>query len=127
MTIRKILSHPLLQLIAFCIILVGSPYFGGPYVYFLYHAVREALPYAIIGWIGIAITISGLFFRSKRENVLQFIGAAIMVVSLLVFFFSSENFMNMYAFKEVLPLMTLLLFALVVAFVFQKFIKGGAK
>ena len=123
--LTKILSHPVAQLFSFCILLVGSAYFGGPYIYFLWHAVQEFLAYAIFGWMGIIITICALFFQGRSNAVLQFIGGCVMVVSLLVFFFSAEHFMNMYVFRQILPLITLGLFVAVMVFVVKKFTKSG--
>ena len=125
MTTLRILGHPLAQLFSFCIILVGSAYFGGPYIYFLWHAVQEFLAYAIFGWMGIIITICALFFTGRGAAVLQFTGAAVMVVSLLVFLFSAERFMNIYTFRQLVPLLTLGLFVAVMVFVVKKFIKMG--
>jgi len=123
--ITKIFSHPLLQLLSFSIILVGSAYFGGPYIWFVYHAVQKVYAYAVIGCMGLAVTLAALFFRGRGEAVLQFIGACLMAVSLLVFFFSSEHFMNMYVYRQVLPLLTLALFVAVMVFVVKKFIQAG--
>lgn len=125
MTAIKIFGHPLMQLISFCIILVGSASFGGPYMYFLYHAIQEILAYAIFGWMGIVVTLCALFFIGRGAAVLQFIGLVLMVVSLLVFAFSSEHFMNIYTFRQLVPVLTLGLFVAVSVFVVRKFIKNG--
>lgn len=111
-----------MQLASFCIILVGSAYFGGPYIWFLYHAVQELYSYAVFGWMAIVITLASVFMRGYGRTVMQFIGACLMVVSLLVFFFSSEGFMNMYVYRQLLPLLTLALFVAVIVFVFRKFV-----
>lgn len=125
MVLSKILSHPLMQLFSFCVILVGSAYFGGPYIWFLYHAVQEVYAYAVFGCLALAITVAAIFFRGRGQAVLQFIGACVMVLSLLIFFFSSAHFMNMYVYRQVLPLLTLGVFVAVIVFVVQKFIKAG--
>ena len=122
MKLTQLLSHPIIQVISFCIIIVGSPNFGGPYGFFLYHAVQEGYIYAIIGIAGIVITLTGLISKENAITI-QFIGATLMVISLLVFFFSSEHFMNMYAFKDVLPLLTLFLFIAIAALIIIKFLK----
>jgi len=111
-----------MQLASFCIILVGSAYFGGPYIWFLYHAVQELYSYAVFGWMAIVCTAVGLFLRGYGRVVMQFVGACLMVVSLLVFFFSSGNFMNMYVYRQMLPLLTLALFVAVIVFVVKKFV-----
>lgn len=123
MKLIQIFSSPVVQIITFCIILVGSAEFGGPYGFFLYRAVQEGYLYAIAGIIGILITALS-FSNNSRNSVIQFSGLVLMVLSLLIFFFSSEDFMNMYVFKQVLPLVTLLLFIMVVVAVTSKFLKA---
>jgi len=125
MTLSKIFSHPLTHLFSFCIILVGSAQFGGPYVFFLWHAVRELHAYAIPGWMAITLTICALFFSGRREAVLQFIAAALMVVSLAAFVFSAERFMNIYVWRQFVPILTLILFVGVEILVVRKCIKAG--
>jgi hypothetical protein len=122
MKLMQLLSHPVIQIISFCIIIVGSANFGGPYGFFLYHAVQEGYVYAIIGIAGIVITIASIIGKENAITI-QFIGAALMVISLLVFFFSSEHFMNMYAFTDVLPLLTLFLFIAITALIVIKFLR----
>ncbi|SFQ30694.1 hypothetical protein SAMN05444277_108146 [Parafilimonas terrae] len=122
MKLTQLLSHPIIQIISFCIIIVGSANFGGPYGFFLYHAVQEGYIYAIIGIAGIVVTLVSLI-NKKNAITIQFIGVTLMVISLLVFFFSSEHFMNMYAFKDVLPLLTLFLFIAIIALVVIKFLR----
>lgn len=68
MVVQKILSHPLMQLFSFCIILVGSAYFGGPYIWFLYHAVQEVYAYAVFGWLALAITVASIFFLGRGQG-----------------------------------------------------------
>lgn len=123
MKILQILSNPLAQIISFCIILVGSANFGGPYGFFLYRAGQEGYLFAIIGIAGIIITLISLFLQERSKLTLQFSGALLMIISLLVFFFSSQHFMNMYAFKDVLPLLTLFLFIAIIVLVTRQFFK----
>lgn len=125
MMILKIFSHPLMQLFAFCILLVGSPYYGGPYIFFLYHAVQEILAYAVLGWMAIVMSACAVFFSGRGVAVLQFIAAVLMFVSLVVFIFSSERFMNIYVWRQLVPILTLLLFVGVMILVVRKFIKAG--
>lgn len=120
MIIKNILEHPLTQLLSFSILLVGSAYFGGPFIWFIYHAVQEMLLYAIIGSTALVITFVSIFIGGNKRVLIQFIGACLMVLSLLIFFFSSEHFMNMYVYRQVLPVLTLLLFITVVVIVTQK-------
>jgi len=123
MKIIQILSGPAVQILSFCIILVGSPEFGGPYGFFLYHALLEAYVFAVIGVAGIIITALSFINNGKKVIVIQFIGALTMIASLLVFFFSSDHFMNMYAFTQIIPLLTLFLFIAIVALITRRFFR----
>jgi hypothetical protein len=114
----QVLSHPLLQVISFSIILVGSPYFGGPYIFFIYRALLESYPFAIIGTIAILVTLLSLILPAK--GYIQLGGLLLMIASLVVFFLSSQNFMNASTLREIIPLLTLLFFVVVVAFVSKK-------
>lgn len=109
----KILSHPLAQCLSFCFILTGSPYFGGPYVYFLYHAVQEKLLYAVTGWAGITCTLLSLLPGLRRQ--LQLAGLGLMAGSLLLLAFSSQGFMAIYAWTDLVPALSLLLFISIAA------------
>ncbi len=116
----QVLSHPLLQVISFSIILVGSPYFGGPYIFFIYRALLEGYTFAIIGIIAILVTLLSLFLPAK--GYMQLGGLALMIASLAVFFLSSQNFMNTSTLRELIPLLTFLFFVAVAAFVSKKII-----
>jgi len=118
MKFMQVLSHPLLQVISFSIILVGSPYFGGPYIFFIYRALLEGYTFAIIGTIAILVTLLSLILPAK--GYIQLGGLLLMIASLAVFFLSSQNFMNASTLREMIPLLTLLFFVVVVAFVSKK-------
>jgi len=116
----EVLSHPLLQVISFSIILVGSPYFGGPYIFFIYRALLEGYTFAIIGIVAILVTLVSLFLPAK--GYMQLGGLLLMIASLAVFFLSSQNFMNASTLRELIPLLTFLFFIIVIAFVSRKII-----
>jgi hypothetical protein len=115
MKFSQFLSHPLLQVISFCIILVGSPYFGGPYGFFIYRALLEGYTFAIIGITAILLTLLSIFFPLR--GYIQLVGLLLMIISLGVFFLSSQNFMNASTLKELIPLLSFLFFITVVVFV----------
>ncbi len=120
MKFMEVLSHPLLQVISFSIILVGSPYFGGPYIFFIYRALLEGYTFAIIGIVAILVTLVSLFLPAK--GYMQLGGLLLMIASLAVFFLSSQNFMNASTLRELIPLLTFLFFIIVIAFVSRKII-----
>lgn len=118
MKIISLLSHSIAQVVSFSILLVGSPYFGGPYIFFLYHAFPEGYTFAITGIIGIVVTLISLFI--KAGGYMQLLGAILMTVSLVIFFFSPRGTINASTFYDVVPIITLVLLATVLVMVFRK-------
>ena len=116
----QILSHPVTQTISFCMVLVGSPYFGGPFGFFIYHSALEGYVYGIVGIVAIIITLVALLLKDKIGSYVQFSGLLLMLLSMGIFFFSSQHFINADTFNEALPLLTLLLFLVVMVFVARK-------
>lgn len=123
MQLSHIFLHPIIQVLSFSVILVGSPHFGGPYVFFLYRGGIEGYLYALLGLLAIIVTIISCFLVKAKRAAIQSLGTFLMVASLVVFFFSSTNFMNMYAFRDLLPLVTLLVFFLIAIAVIRQFFK----
>jgi hypothetical protein len=115
----KSLSNPFIQVFSFCIILISGDSFGGPYAIYVYHASLLGIPYGIAGVMGIALTLLSLI---KKLSWLQVLGLLSMVVSLVLFF--SKGYSNVSGtFKEVLPLLTLGLFALICVMVVKRYIQ----
>ncbi len=117
MKIMQFFSDPLIQVISFSVILVGSPYFGGPYIFFLYHAISESLFFAILGMLAIPVTLASKFMHAKGYT--QLVGLILMIGSLIVFFVSG-GFRNAYAFRDTIPLLTLLIFVVVAVLIVRK-------
>lgn len=110
-TLVNFLSYPLTQVLSFCIILVGSPYFGGPYLFFVYGSFKEAYVYGILGMLGIVVTLVSLF--APVRGYMQVAGNMLMILSLAVFFFSSTWTNATVTLYSIPALMTLLLFVLI--------------
>lgn len=117
----NILSHPIAQIISFSIILVGSPYFGGPYLYFVVGSFKEGYVYGILGVIGIVVTLISLFMKAK--GYMQVIGLLLMILSLAIFFFSSTWTNAVVTILNVAGLATLLLFVAICILVPLRFFK----
>lgn len=115
----KFLTNPLTQIASFCIILISGDAFGGPYAMYLYHAALSLIPYGTIGVIAILLTFAGFL---PRLAWLQLAGLLCMWASFIIFFYNSmQNVTN--TFKEVLPLLTIILFIVINASVIKKFIQ----
>lgn len=115
-----LLTQPIVQIIVFSWILVGSAYFGGFYLYFLIGGISSGEFYAIIGCLGILILAIQQFYPKK---VLQAIGSACLVGSLLLFYFGQVNGPKHISFTEILPLLSLISFCVIQALVLLKLIR----
>ncbi len=124
MKLLKILEHPLSQLLSFSIILVGSPYFGGPYIFFVFFSSLEGFLYGILGMIGAIVTFLSIFFKRNLKVFTQFLGLTLMIASLIVDFIQCRCKHGYASADSVLPLFTLLLFISISAIVFWKTLKN---
>jgi hypothetical protein len=126
MKIITLLSHPVSQVISFCIILVGSPYFGGPYGYFIYNALFQKYWFAEVGAVGILLTLASLLISAQFHSLAQLIGLLFMILSLSIFFLSSKG-QNAYSFYQWLPVLTLLLFLIIAVLVIKNTLTSLAR
>ena len=116
MKIIEWLTNPIMQIICFCIILVGSNDFGGPYGFFIYRASKEGEGFALMGVVGIIITLISFIVSYKIRSIVQFSGLVCMIISLAMFLSNK----TVVAFRDMLPLFTLLLFITVMIMVTRK-------
>lgn len=120
MKIITILSHPFVQVFSFLIIMISGESFGGPYGMYLFFAVKEGYLYAIVGIAALVITLVSLAFRhnAKIKPGLRITGTVGMVLSLFIFFKTGTGYNNG-TFHQAVPLLTILLFILVIIAVFM--------
>jgi hypothetical protein len=104
---NNIITHPITQVFSFCIIIISGSYFGGPYIFFLYHAAQEGIAFAITGLLGITLCLASLVIY---KSALQLAGTLMMVLSLVIFFWSPRWHNSSGTFSEPLPLATVMLF-----------------
>ena len=119
-TLFNILTQPIVQIIVFCWILVGSAYFGGFYLYFLIGGISGGEFYAITGCLGILLLAIQQFYPKK---ILQAFGSACLIGSLLLFYFGQINGPRHISFTEILPLLSLLSFCVIQVLVLLKLIR----
>lgn len=113
----QILSHPVIQIASFCIILISGPYFGAPYAFYLFHAVQQGHAFAVVGIIAILINLASAFIY---RPILQLTGTILMVISLVIYF-TPPNGKNSYdGFVQVVPLITMILFVIITVTVIQR-------
>lgn len=121
---NNIITHPITQVFSFCIILISGAYIGGPYVFFLYHAAQEGIAFAITGLLGISLClVSMLVYKSA----LQLAGTLIMLLSLLLFFWSPRWQNSSGTFNEPIPLATILLFLIISVLTISRIVNAQKK
>jgi len=120
----NIITHPITQVFSFCIILISGPYIGGPYIFFLYHAAQEGIAFAIIGLLGITLCLASLVIY---KSALQLAGTLMMVLSLVIFFWSPRWHNSSGTFSEPLPLVTILLFIIISVLTISRIVNAQTK
>jgi len=120
----NIITHPITQVFSFCIILISGPYIGGPYIFFLYHAAQEGIAFAIIGLLGITLCLASLIIY---KSALQLAGTLMMVLSLVIFFWSPRWHNSSGTFSEPLPLVTILLFIIISVLTISRIVNAQTK
>jgi len=120
----NIITHPITQVFSFCIILISGSYFGGPYIFFLYHAAQEGIAFAITGLLGITLCLASLVIY---KSALQLAGTLMMVLSLVIFFWSPRWHNSSGTFSEPVPLATILLFVIITVLTISRIVNAQTK
>jgi hypothetical protein len=120
----NIFTHPITQVFSFCIILISGSYIGGPYIFFLYHAAQEGIAFAITGLLGITLCLASLVIY---KSTLQLAGTLMMVLSLVIFFWSPRWHNSSGTFSEPVPLATILLFVIITVLTISKIVNAQTK
>jgi hypothetical protein len=107
---NNIITHPITQVFSFSFILISGSYFGGPYIFFLYHAAQEGIAFAIIGLLGIILCFASLVLN---KSALQLSGILMMLLSLVIFFWLPRWHNSSGTFSEPVPLATVMLFLII--------------
>lgn len=104
------LTHPIIQILSFSWILVGSPYFGGPYLFFVVGAATQFEWFGVLGVAGVFLLAFCLFFNRR---LLQLAGSICCIFSIALFFFNSSYDNALVTIEDWLALLTLILFVLI--------------
>lgn len=112
----KAMSHPVMQLISFSIIMIDGEIFAAPYLWYVRYASTDGQLFAIVGVIAMLVSLVSIFVR---RYLLQLAGLALMWLSLLIFFFQAHNKAGMFQFP--ITELSLLLFLAVSVSVLIKY------
>jgi len=113
----KFLTHPVILILSFLLILISGEHWGGFYLMYLLLALPHAGVHALLAVAGIAILVYSYlkFGRAKKyiiESLLNIIGVFCLVLSLYLFFHNDKSGYNRGTFEQVVPQFTFALFGL---------------
>ncbi|MES2331319.1 MAG: hypothetical protein V4539_17075 [Bacteroidota bacterium] len=114
---KTILSHPILQLVSFLLIVIGGQVFAAPYGWIIRYAAVTGEFFAIVGIVAIVLVLASVF---RARFVLQLSGLTAMWVSLIAFYGQTKPEARDYMFGTPLTVITLLLFVIVSIFIILK-------
>lgn len=116
MKIIKILGSPVLVMILFLLIIIEGKRFGGIYLLYLLMSLPHGAPYAVIAVAGLLSLLIGYNISGNKrrlgKSVLYLIGAALLILSLIIFFTKDPKGNNNATFEQAIPLFTLCLFGI---------------
>lgn len=115
MKLIKILGHPIAVTIMFMLIIIGGKHLGGFYLLYILLGLPYGASHALIAVAGLAAMLSAYRMKSSKyliiKPTLNITGILSMILALVVFFERSDGYNNE-TFHQVIPLITLGLFAL---------------
>ena len=127
----SILTHPVLVLTLFCLILISGEHIGGFYAMYILMALPHGGVHAIFALVGAALILFS-YWKYKGASkylidpLMNVIGVFLLYFSLWLFFFSTWEY-NDATFQQVAPVASLILFVLVSLGFLLRSIAGFAK
>ncbi len=127
MNIFRIILSPFVIVLSFLLIVISGEQVGGFYFVYLSRALPHGTLYVILAIAGILILLLNLikpiwnnpFFKS----IINQVGGLSLLMSVYVFFFSDSTEYNLNTFSQVVPLITILVFLLLVCgFIYINFV-----
>lgn len=117
MKLINIITHPVLMITSFSLILISGEHFGGFYLMYLLMAIPHGGVHAVLALLGAGLVLFsyGKYKRQSRffiEPLLNILGAFGLYASLWLFFYNSWEYNNG-TFRQTVPLVSLALFGAV--------------
>jgi len=118
MKVVKFLAHPVVLIISFLLILISGEHVGGFYTMYLVMALPHGGVHAVLGVIGITLLLIS-FVKFKGANkflarlLLNLAGLVGLWLSIFYFFYQDKSGYNNGTFQQLLPILSIGLFALI--------------
>jgi len=128
----NIATHPVLLIVSFLFILISGEHLGGFYALYLLLALPHGWLHSILAVAGILIL--ALSFNLKKNgrvisnNILNIVGAILLVLSIVVFFYADKEGYNYGTFYQTVPIISLVLFgSLTLLFIIKNLVQSFSK
>ena len=113
------ITHPLLIVTYFLLILISGESNAGFYCFYILLALPHGGIHAVLGFAGLGLLIFSYAkykntFNYLIESILNISGALLLIFSLFTFFYNDVDHYNYGTFNETVPLIILIIFLLIV-------------
>lgn len=113
----KIVSHPLVILFSFLLLIIEGEQISGFFFQFLLTGNVWIKNFSIVGIIGLSVLFSSVLLRSNKFNTirsyLSIIGVIMMILSLILFFAGDKTRYYFKTFHLTLPVLLLVFFVII--------------
>lgn len=118
MNLIKIATHPYIIIISFSIILIIGEGWGSFFLFYLLLGLPYGAIHSLIALLGIVLLLINYYkYKKKKELVLQCLteifAVFLLILALSVFFYNDKQHYNYRTFHLLVPLLTLILFAII--------------
>ena len=115
----KIITHPLSLIISFLLILISGEHLGAFYLLYILLALPHGGIHSLLAVAGIAIILFCNYkykmdFKYLIEPLLNILGATLLILSISLFFYNDKDHYNYSTFYQILPMISLVVFALLI-------------
>ena len=114
----KILTHPYTVILSLFIILINGEGFGGFFILYLLFGLPYAVIHSLLALLGVVLLLTNYSkYRGKKEDLpnyaIEIIGVVLLILSIFIFFYRDKQHYNYGTFVQLVPVITLILFAII--------------
>lgn len=111
----QILGHPIVLASSFCLLLISGEHLGGFYLLYILLGLPFFAAHSLLGAMAIVFVLLRTNAKLLKKNSISvttsLTGAALMVSSIVVFFYSDKTGYNEGTFHQTVPILSFILFA----------------
>jgi hypothetical protein len=124
----RFVTHPLILLASWSLVLISGEHTGGPYIMYLFLGFPKAFAYSVLGYITILILLLSVIFIKKKSPafgypMLNLMGSVVSFVSITAFFIGDKTGYNYGTFYSLVPLITVAVYLTILALFNYRYIK----